>query len=172
MVFCYGHLSGLRQVGCKVFTQSKNSWMVKMNLTNPAYHTLKCSIHILCHIQRFLSPLDFEKYWVPLKGRINGEAIWQCLSFKAPCCKTVINPWVSEVTQWYPTLCDPVDCSPPGSSVRGILQARILEWIAISSFKESGVVEGLRIDRWTESPTLAPAYLKEFIWLFLNILCM
>ena len=28
-------------------------------------------------------------------------------------------------------LCDPVDCSPPGSSVRGILQARILEWVAI-----------------------------------------
>ena len=30
-----------------------------------------------------------------------------------------------------PTLCDPVDCSPPGSSVYGILQARILEWVAI-----------------------------------------
>ena len=29
-------------------------------------------------------------------------------------------------------LCDPVDCSPPGSSVHGILQARILEWVAIS----------------------------------------
>ena len=29
------------------------------------------------------------------------------------------------------TLCDPMDCSPPGSSVRGILQARILEWVAI-----------------------------------------
>ena len=27
-------------------------------------------------------------------------------------------------------LCDPMDCSPPGSSVRGILQARILEWVA------------------------------------------
>ena len=37
------------------------------------------------------------------------------------------------VTQPYPTLCDPVDCSPPGSSVHGILQARILEWVAISS---------------------------------------
>ena len=32
-----------------------------------------------------------------------------------------------------PTLCDPVDCSPPASSVHGILQARILEWAAISS---------------------------------------
>ena len=31
-----------------------------------------------------------------------------------------------------PTLCDPVDGSPPGSSVPGILQARILEWVAIS----------------------------------------
>ena len=31
-----------------------------------------------------------------------------------------------------PTLCDPMDCSPPGSSVHGILQARILERIAIS----------------------------------------
>ena len=30
--------------------------------------------------------------------------------------------------------CDPMDCSPPGSSVHGIFQARILEWIAISSF--------------------------------------
>ena len=31
-----------------------------------------------------------------------------------------------------PTLCDPVDCSPPVSSVHGILQARLLEWVAIS----------------------------------------
>ena len=30
-----------------------------------------------------------------------------------------------------PTLCDPVDGSPPGSSVPGILQARILEWVAV-----------------------------------------
>ena len=37
----------------------------------------------------------------------------------------------SEVAQSCLTLCDPVDCSPPGSSVHGILQARILEWVAI-----------------------------------------
>ena len=35
------------------------------------------------------------------------------------------------------TLCDPMDCSPPGSSVHGILQARILEWVAISSSRGS-----------------------------------
>ena len=31
-----------------------------------------------------------------------------------------------------PTLCDPTDGSPPGSAISGILQARILEWVAIS----------------------------------------
>ena len=34
--------------------------------------------------------------------------------------------------QLHPTLCDPIDGSPPGSPVRGILQARTLEWVAIS----------------------------------------
>ena len=35
------------------------------------------------------------------------------------------------VTQSCLTVCDPMDCSPPGSSVHRILQARILEWVAI-----------------------------------------
>ena len=35
------------------------------------------------------------------------------------------------------TFCDPMDCSPPGSSVHGILQAKILEWVAISSSRGS-----------------------------------
>ena len=38
----------------------------------------------------------------------------------------------SEVTQSCPTPCDPMDCSPPGSSVHEIFQARVLEWGAIS----------------------------------------
>jgi len=42
--------------------------------------------------------------------------------------------WNSKVcAQSHPTLCDPTDCSPPGFSVHGISQARILEWVAISS---------------------------------------
>ena len=36
------------------------------------------------------------------------------------------------VTQLCLTLCDPMECNPPASSVRGILQARILEWVSIS----------------------------------------
>ena len=40
------------------------------------------------------------------------------------------------VTQLCLTLCDPMDCSPPGSSVHGILQAGILEWVAIPFCKD------------------------------------
>ena len=38
----------------------------------------------------------------------------------------------SEVTQSCPTLSDPMDCSLPGCSIHGILQARVLEWVAIA----------------------------------------
>ena len=38
----------------------------------------------------------------------------------------------SEVTQSYPTPRDPMDCSPPDSSVHGIFQARVLEWVSFA----------------------------------------
>jgi len=44
----------------------------------------------------------------------------------------------SEVAQSCPTLSDPMDCSPPGSSVHGIFQARVLEWGAIA-FSDNGL---------------------------------
>ena len=49
--------------------------------------------------------------------------------FLLPCMKVKSE---SEVTQSCPTLSDPMDCSPPGSSVHGIFQARVLEWGAIA----------------------------------------
>ena len=42
-----------------------------------------------------------------------------------------------EVAQLCPTLWDPMDCSLPGSSIHGIFQARVLEWVAISFSKRS-----------------------------------
>ena len=45
----------------------------------------------------------------------------------------VLGLKVCLVSQSCPALCDPMDCSPPGSSVHGVFQARILEWVAISS---------------------------------------
>ena len=44
----------------------------------------------------------------------------------------LLPPTAAKLLQSYPTLCDPIDSSPPGSPVPGILQARTLEWVAIS----------------------------------------
>ena len=41
--------------------------------------------------------------------------------------------WCAKLLQFCPTFCDLMDCSPPGCSVHGILQARILEWVVIPS---------------------------------------
>jgi len=52
----------------------------------------------------------------------------------------------SEVAQSYPTLCDSMDCSLPGSSVHGIFQTIVLEWIAISfSSGSSGPRDGTQV---------------------------
>ena len=51
----------------------------------------------------------------------------------------------SEVAQSCPTLSDPMDCSPPGSSIHGIFQARVLEWgaIAFSKLCDRSVLLGI-----------------------------
>ena len=60
------------------------------------------------------------------------------------------------------TLHDPMDCSPPGSSVHGILQARILEWVAMPSSRGSSPSKGsnrrlLHLLNWeADSVPLAP----------------
>ena len=45
--------------------------------------------------------------------------------------KPKVNQTAAKSLESCPTLCDPIDCSPPGSPVPGILQARTLEWVAI-----------------------------------------
>ena len=56
----------------------------------------------------------------------------------------------SEVSQPCPTLGDPMDCSPPGSSVHGTFQARVLEWGAIAFSREWGlrVPVNTALQRW------------------------
>ena len=73
-------------------------------------------------------------------------AIWwsfKCLTFSNFCHLSFLKVLV---TQWFPTLCDPVVCSPPGSSVHGILQARILH----------ALLQGIFPTQWIKpwSPTL------------------
>ena len=48
----------------------------------------------------------------------------------------------SEVAQLRPTLCDPINGSPLGSSIYGIFQARVLEWVAIA-FSDETILQAL-----------------------------
>ena len=68
-------------------------------------------------------------------SRFPGWVIQYCQDFGTPTPTPVCV--LCLVAQWCPTLCYPLDCSPPGSSVHGILQARILEWVAIPSSRGS-----------------------------------
>ena len=63
---------------------------------------------------------------------VGSRFLLQCMKVKSE----------SEVAQSCPTLRDPMDCSPPGSSAHGIFQARVLEWgaIAFSDYTAEGTI--------------------------------
>ena len=102
-------------------------------------------------------PVDCSPPGSPLSMEFSRQEYWSTLPFPSP--GNLPNPGIkpasylplalpgnpiqviseseSEVAQFCPTLCDLLDCSLPGSSIHGILQARILEWVAISLSRES-----------------------------------
>jgi len=70
----------------------------------------------------------FWNIWPLLGGRERGRASFSSTHSTGPGNTAA----AAESLQSCPTLCDPIDGSPPGSPVPGILQARTLEWVAIS----------------------------------------
>ena len=72
------------------------------------------------------------------KTGVDCHFLLQCLKVKSE----------SEVAQSCPTLSDPMDCSPPGSSIHRIFQARVLEWGAIAFSEKSNYYE-LKINKKT-----------------------
>ena len=56
----------------------------------------------------------------------------------------------SEVAQSCPTLCEPMNCSLPGSSIHGIFQARVLEWVAIAFSKRLECKRFIRESSWVQ----------------------
>ena len=65
------------------------------------------------------------------------QKIWKTQQWPQDWKRSVFFPAAAKSLQSCLTLCDPIDGSPPGSSVPGILQARTLEWVAIS-FSNAG----------------------------------
>ena len=69
---------------------------------------------------------------------LTGQVIFKTHHIRSQFCSPIISHHCHfVVTKSCLTLCNPMDCSPPGSSVLGILQARILEWVAMPSSRGS-----------------------------------
>ena len=94
----------------------------------------------LSHVQLLTTPWTAAHQAPPSMGFPRQE-YWSGVPFLDSCknsCKNIQQTFCSVAAaaakslQSCSTLCDPIDGSPPGSSVPGILQARILEWVAIS----------------------------------------
>ena len=74
--------------------------------------------------------------------------------------------------QLCPTLCDPMDCSLPGSSVHGIFQTRILEWVAISFSNRWGNWEAERIKNMLKFMATNKRQKGTIIHAFLSSMCV
>ena len=79
------------------------------------------------HFSHFLGMDWVLQAWKRPTGLASGSLFKHKSLILAP-----VTSLKSEVTQSCPTLCNPMDCSLPGSSVHGIIQARILEWVPFS----------------------------------------
>ena len=109
---------------CVALVQDITSTIVIIETTHlkPDSHILLVA-HLVLLITLSCSSIAFSSYVI--RVRLKNLSNWcMCL------CACL-------VVQLCPILCDPLDCSPPGSSVHGISQARILEWVSISSSRGS-----------------------------------
>ena len=79
---------------------------------------LKCGCFLLCLTNICVLQEKLDSEW--------------CLYTEDFCVYHFIFDVCAKLFQSCPTVCDPMDCSLPGSSVHGILQARVLEWVAVS----------------------------------------
>ena len=78
-----------------------------------------------------------ESTWIlaPSSSPPKPPSLPSSLFFPLP--PAILSACACSIAQWCLTLCDPMECSPPGLSVHGILQARILEWVVMPSSRES-----------------------------------
>ena len=106
-------------------------------------YSVSLTVCVLGHVRLFVAPRTVA-HQAPLSLGFFRQGHWSGLPFPSPMHERKSE---SEVPQSCPTLCDPMDCSPPGSSVHGIFQARVLEWVAIAFSKSNPRLIFLRIVR-------------------------
>ena len=109
-------------------------------------------------------PHRWQPTSLPIPGILQARTLeWVAISFSNAWkwkvkVKSFIAAAAAKSLQPCPTLCDPIDSSPPGSAVPGILQARTLEWVAISfsnAWQWKVTVKSLSPVRLLETPWTA-----------------
>ena len=101
--------------------------MSKMQFSKGHTLTWRLNVCVLSHVRLYETPWTVASQ-APLSLGFSRQEHWSELPFPSP-----VHAYMhAKSLQLCPTLCDPMDSSPPGSSDHRILQARTLEWIAIS----------------------------------------
>ena len=108
---------------------------------------LQCLHGSISHLQIFTQRTTFQEglSWPPCL-KIATLPHWLTVHINFVSITTYIT--VCTCAQLCPALCNPVDCSPPGCSVHGIFQARVLEWVAISYSRGIFPTQGLNCVCW------------------------
>ena len=109
----------------------QHSSTILLNLHNPVITILWRIIQSSQRALELWSDLRYVKLWEVVDQKT--QIFLQQRQFYSENCNLGSTTMVCLITQSYQTLCDPMDCSPPGSSVHGIPQARILERVAMPS---------------------------------------
>ena len=96
----------------------------------------QAAVHGVAKSWARLSDFNFAFHFHALEKEMATHSsilAWRILSITLLACAAAAAA-AAKSLQSCPILCDPIDSSPPGSPIPGILQAKILEWAAISSF--------------------------------------
>ena len=104
-------------------------WWGKRHLTFSNYVAAAAAAKSLQSCLDSVRPHRWQPTRLPHSWDSQGKNTGVGCHFLLQCMKVKSK---SEVAQSCPTLPDPMDCSPPGSSIHGIFQSRVLEWVAIA----------------------------------------
>ena len=142
----------------------ESEWVKVAQLCQTLWNPMECSfpgpsVHgiLQARILEWVA-IPFSRGSSPPKDRLGAPALQADSLLYEP---------LLHVAQLYPTLCNPMNCSLPGSSVHGIFQARILKWVAISFW---AITEALKLSifhfySWRVfSPTYRILVFRYFLW--------
>ena len=100
--------------------------------SHPGCHITLKEFHVLYSRTLLAFHFDYSSVYMSIQNSLTIHSPYHTTATISSFSKSAVAAAAAKSPQLYPTLCDPLDGSPPGSAVPGILQARTLEWVTIS----------------------------------------